>query len=125
MIKMSEVLDIVKDMTITYEQKVLALAMAAENSLNVLNVTKELKRLKEADIICDLFEGEAPYRPRYIVPDYELFMKNGSGFLDLKPAKNIHDATNNLLILYRHVPSITSFPVYIGNIDYLLEPYIE
>ncbi|MBY6828978.1 DUF3029 family protein, partial [Clostridium botulinum] len=64
-------------------------------------------------------------RPRYICPDYEKFMKQGSEFLNLNPPKDIWEATNNLLILYKHVPSITSMPVYIGNIDTLLDPFIS
>jgi YjjI family glycine radical enzyme len=120
-----EVLKIVKDQTITYEQKVLSLARAAEDSLEVLNIPKETQDLRDEGIICDLFEGHAPYRPRYIVPDYEKFMKQGSKFLELDPPEDIWEATHNLLILYKHVPSITSFPVYIGNIDELLEPFVK
>ena len=56
--------------------------------------------------------------------NYEKFMKEGCQFLQLNPPKNIWEATNHLLIFYRHVPSITTMPVYIGNIDYLLEPFI-
>ena len=122
---MSETLNIIKDKTLTYEQKVLSLARAAENSLSVMNVSDKGKEYIKEGIICDLNEGNAPCRPRYIVPDYEKFMKNGSEFLGLKPATDIWEATNNLLILYKHVPSITSFPVYIGNIDKLLEPFIK
>lgn len=122
---MSDILNIIQDSTLTYSQRVLALAQAAENTLNVLDIDEDAQKLRSEGIICDLFEGNAPYRPRYIVPDYEKFIKNGSVFLDLKPATNIWEATNNLLILYKHVPSITSYPVYIGNIDKLLDPYIE
>lgn len=122
---MSDVLSIIKDKTLTYEQRVLTLAQAAENSINVLNISEEVRKLMDEGVICGLYEGNTPYRPRYIVPDYEKFMKNGSEFLGLKPAKDIWEATNNLLILYKHVPSITSFPVYLGNIDTLLEPYVE
>ncbi len=122
---MSDVLNIIKNKTLTYEQRVMALAQSAENNINVLNISAEVNKLMEEGAICGLNEGNAPYRPRYIVPDYERFMKNGSEFLGLKPPKDIWEATNNLLILYKHVPSITSFPVYIGNIDTLLEPYIE
>ena len=122
---MSDILKIVKDRTQTYEQKLVSLARAAENTLEVLNLTKEFKDYKAEGIICDLNEGNAPYRPRYIVPDYELFMKRGSEFLRLKPAADIWEATNNLLILYRHVPSITTMPVYVGNLDTLLEPYVK
>ncbi|SDY91713.1 glycine radical enzyme, YjjI family [Proteiniborus ethanoligenes] len=122
---MSNILDIIKDKTLTFEQRVVSLAKAAENSIDVLDISPEAQKLRDEGIICDLFEGNAPYRPRYIVPDYEKFMEKGSEFLGLKPANDIWEATNNLLILYKHVPSITTFPVYIGNIDTLLEPYIE
>ena len=121
---MNNILKIIKNGTLTYEQKVLTLARAAEDSLDVLNINSDTQKLRDEGIICDLFEGHAPYRPRYIVPNYEKFMKNGSAFLNLKPPTDIWEATNSLLILYRHVPSISSFPVYIGNIDTLLEPFV-
>lgn len=122
---MNEVEKIIKDPTLTYEQRLVSLAHAAEDSLNVLNISAEAQKLRDEGIICDLFEGHAPYRPRYIIPDYEKFMKDGCEFLGLEPATDIWDAVNNLLILYKHVPSITTMPVYLGNIDYLLDPYIE
>ncbi|MBU3190693.1 YjjI family glycine radical enzyme [Clostridium bowmanii] len=121
---MNNILEIIKNGTLTYEQKVLTLARAAEDSIDVLNIKKDTQKLRDEGIICDLFEGHAPYRPRYIVPNYEKFMKNGSEFLGLMPPKDIWEATNSLLILYRHVPSITSFPVYVGNIDDLLQPFV-
>ena len=122
---MKRALEIIKDQTLTYEQKVLSLAREAEDSLNVLNISEGVQKLRDEDIVCDLFEGSAPYRPRYIVPDYEKFMKEGSQFLALDPPEDLEDAINNLLILYKHVPSISSFPVYIGNLDTLLNPFIE
>ncbi|MGL4909977.1 MAG: YjjI family glycine radical enzyme, partial [Cetobacterium sp.] len=70
-------------------------------------------------------EGNAPYRPRYIVPDYDIFMNNGSKFLNIEKPTNIWEAVHGLLILYKHVPSITTMPVYLGNIDYLLEPFVK
>ncbi|MDF2609175.1 MAG: hypothetical protein K0R92_649 [Lachnospiraceae bacterium] len=123
-IELDKVLSIIKDNKLTYNQKVLNLAQAAEDSLSVFNITEETKEYIEARIICDLNEGNAPYKARYILPDYEKFMKNGSKFLELEPPKDIWEATNNLLILYKHVPSVTSFPVYAGNLDTLLEPFI-
>lgn len=122
---MDNILNIIKDNTLTYEQKIITLARVAENSLNVLDISDEVQQYRDENIICDLNEGNAPYRPRYIVPDYDKFMKNGSEFLGLKPPTDLWEAINNLLILYKHVPSITSFPVYIGNIDTLLEPFIK
>lgn len=119
------VLDIIKDKTLTYEQKVLALARAAENSLDVLQIDSETQEYRDKGVICDLFEGAAPYRPRYILADFEKFLKKGSKFLRLTPPKNIWEACNNLLIFYHNIPSITSYPVYIGNLDTLLEPFVD
>lgn len=122
---MNDVLKTIKDPTLTYEQRLVSLAKLAENSLQVLNISPEAEALRKEGVICDLFEGNAPYRPRYIVPDYEKLMKSGCEFLRLKPPTNLWEAINTLLIFYKHVPSITTFPVYIGNLDTLLEPFIE
>jgi len=121
---MNQVLEIVKDAKLTYHQKVVSLARAAENSIQVLNISEEINRLRREGIICDLFEGHAPYRPRYIVPDYARFLEQGSKFLGLSAPETLEDAADHLLILYKHVPSITTFPVYIGNLDELFEPFI-
>lgn len=122
---MNNIEKIIKDNILTYEQKVLALAKEAENTLQVLNIDNKTTEYINEGIICSLFEGNAPYRPRYILPDYQKFMEKGSKFLKLDKPQTIWEAVNNLLILYKHVPSITSFPVYIGNIDELLNPYID
>lgn len=122
---MKGVREVLESKILTYEQKVMSLAKLAENSIEPLMMSDELKSTIEKGVICDLFEGNAPYRPRYIVPDYEKFMKQGSSFLELEPAEDLEDALNNLLILYKHVPSITSFPVYIGNLDTLMDPYLS
>ncbi|MGL4988130.1 MAG: glycyl radical enzyme domain-containing protein, partial [Cetobacterium sp.] len=119
------ILDTIKSQAITFEQKVITLARLAESTLEVLNKSESLKKYIEDGIICDLFEGNAPYRPRYIVPDYDIFMNNGSKFLNIEKPTNIWEAVHGLLILYKHVPSITTMPVYLGNIDYLLEPFVK
>lgn len=56
----------------------------AENNIEVLNKSHKLKKYIKDGIICDLFEGNAPYRPRYILPDYNLFIEQGSEFLGLQ-----------------------------------------
>lgn len=117
--------NIIKDTTLTFEQRVVALARQAENSIHVLNIDERTQELRNTGIICDLFEGNAPYRPRYILPNYEKLMKDGCEFLQLQPPTNIWEATHTLLIFYKHVPSITTMPVYIGNIDELLEPFVK
>jgi YjjI family glycine radical enzyme len=124
-----EILDTIKSATLTHEQKVCTLAGKADSLLEVLDLPEGLSELLDQPIetqcICDLFEGHAPMRPRYIIPDYEKFMKEGSKFLQLDPPKDIYEAINSLLIFYKHVPSITNFPVYVGALDKLLDPYLK
>ena len=118
------VLNVVKDKTKTYSQQVLALAQLAEGEDRTIDYSKEFLKAKEEGIICDLNEGKLPYRPRYICPDYKLLLEKGSEFLNLEPALDLYEACNNLLIMYKNVPSITTFPVFLGNLDELLEPFV-
>lgn len=124
------ILNIIKSPTLTHEQKVAAMAGQADSLLEVLELPEGLEELLNAPIettkcICDLAEGHAPVRPRYIIPDYAKFLKEGSKFLKLEPATDLYEALNNLLIFYKHVPSVTNFPVYVGQLDELLEPFID
>ncbi|MDD6615546.1 MAG: YjjI family glycine radical enzyme [Lachnospiraceae bacterium] len=119
------VIDIVTSKSLTYEQKVVSLAHAAEDTLDVLNIPEKTKHYMEIGAICNLNEGNGPYRPRYIMPDYEKAVKQGCVFLQLDPPKNLDELLNFLMILYRHVPSITSYPVFLGELDKLIEPFLE
>lgn len=128
--KQKDILGIIQNPLLTHEQKVTELSRAAENLLTVLDEPEGIEKYMRCEddkrCICNLFEGDAPYRPRYICPDYPVFLKNGSRFLDLPaPKKDIWEVLNSLLILYHNVPSITNYPVFIGNLDELLELYIE
>ncbi|MDY3118062.1 MAG: YjjI family glycine radical enzyme [Peptoniphilus sp.] len=118
--------DVQKDTAQTYEQQTYRLAKIAENSMDY-PVAKDdaFYDLYEKGEICDLDEGHAPYAPRYILPDYEKYLKEGSDFLRIEPPKTLLEATTALLVMYHHVPSITRFPVYIGALDDLLEPFVE
>lgn len=120
---MSEVSNIIKDPKLTYAQQVLALARLAENHDDTLPLESEFEQALKDQTLCDLGEGRAPYRPRYILPDYAKLMKDGCRFLEIAPPSDIWEATNALLIFYKHVPSITSFPVYLGNFTELFEPF--
>lgn len=117
-------LKIIKDDTLTYHQTVLTLARDAENSIDVLHIPEHIQKMRDSGVICDLFEGHAPYRPRYIVPDYGRLMREGCEFLKLEAPTSLEDALDTLLIFYKHVPSITSFPVYLGNIDTLIDGFV-
>lgn len=123
----SDILDVVTSKSSTYQQKLYNLANVAERLVDpreVLGYTDEEMMYIENNMICDLNEGYAIYRPRYIVPDYEVLIKNGCKFLSLEAPKDIDELLDSLLILYSHVPSITSFPVFIGDLDKLIDPFI-
>lgn len=123
------ILGIIKSPSLTHEQKLTNLACQADSLMEVLDLPEGLDELLNApsgkQCICDLSEGHAPMRPRYIVPDYEKFMKEGSCFLQLAPPTDLYEALDHLLILYKHVPSVTNYPVYVGHLDLLLEPFID
>ncbi len=126
--KINEILDTAKSKSLTYEQKHHALANIAErlvDPIEVLSYTEEEVASIEDGFICDLNEGNTPYRPRYIVPDYSIFTKNGCQFLDMKAPENLDELLDGLLILYHNVPSVTSYPVFIGELDQLIDPFIK
>lgn len=120
-----EILDILSDGTLTHEQQVFALAKLAENLLPQPQspATAEFGELMQRGLVNDMGEGHAPYAPRYILPDYEKFVRQGSAFLRLEPPKSLAELLNHLLILYKNVPSVTHFPVYLGNFGQLMEPF--
>ena len=121
---LSEALKIIQDPTLTYKQELLALARLGESTDDSLRYSDEYYEAKKKGALCDLNEGVMPYRPRYICPDYELLFEKGCKFLELDPPKDLLEALNALEIFYCHVPSITSFPVYLGDLDKLLEPFV-
>ena len=122
-----DIIDIVTSKTMTTEQKLIGLGNTAErliSPIELLGYTEEEMSYVNNQMICDLNEGYALYRPRYIVPDYSVYIKNGCDFLQLDPPNDLDECLDGLLILYSHVPSITSFPVFIGHLDSLLEPFM-
>ena len=121
---LSEALSIIQDPTLTYHQELLALARLGESTDRSLRYSDEYYAAKEKGALCDLNEGVMPYRPRYICPDYDLLFRKGCDFLQLDPPSDLAEALNVLEIFYCHVPSITSFPVYLGDLDSLLEPFV-
>lgn len=106
-------------------QKRNRLAAQAESTLPAPGLSPQVQRFLEEGILCTLFEGNAPYRPRYVVPDYGKLMRQGSAYLNLTPPKDLFEAVSALLTAYRYVPSITGYPVFVGQLDDLLEPFWE
>lgn len=116
---------IVTSPVLSPEQKRHFLALEAENNLPYPQLPAEARRALDEGVICDMFEGHAPYKPRYVLPDYARFLAHGSEWLELEGAKDLDDALSLLTILYHHVPSVTSMPVYLGQLDALLQPYVR
>lgn len=115
-----------QDTAQTYGQQTSRLAKIAENVMDYpVKGEDAFYELYDKGEICDLDEGHAPYAPRYILPDYEKYLKEGSDFLRMEPPKTLLEATTALLVMYHHVPSVTRFPVYIGALDDLLEPFVQ
>ncbi len=116
--------EIIRDPNLSFHQRRHYLAALAEESLPYPQLSDAAAQALADGVINDLFEGPAPYRARYILPDYALFLKNGSEHLELGPANSFDEALNHLLIIYTQVPSITAFPVYLGDLDKILAPYL-
>ncbi|HBU8852740.1 YjjI family glycine radical enzyme [Citrobacter sp. Cs237] len=116
---------IVTSPVLSPEQKRHFLALEAENILPYPALPAGARQALDDGVICDMFEGHAPFKPRYVLPDYARFLRNGSAWLELEGAQDLDDALSLLTILYHHVPSVTSMPVYLGQLDALLQPYVK
>lgn len=117
-------LKIVGDTSLTHEQAMMNLSKIPGQFVYGFVPPQGYGRLLDQGILSDLGEGYAPISPRYILPDYDLFLKKGCRFLRIDPPKNLFEAIEALKMFYRHIPSITNFPVYLGRLDRMLQPFI-
>ncbi|MEX2323087.1 MAG: YjjI family glycine radical enzyme [Acidimicrobiia bacterium] len=117
--------DLITAPALSYRQRLHQLALLAEDLMPYPKLSAAAEHALASGLVCDLAEGHAPYRPRYLLPDYAVALRNGSDYLELAPAADFEDAITNLQILYHNVPSITSYPVYFGDLDTLLLPYLD
>ena len=58
---------IVTSPVLSPEQKRHFLALEAENNLPYPQLPAEARRALDEGVICDMFEGHAPYKPRYVL----------------------------------------------------------
>lgn len=117
-------LQIIQDPTLTFQQQVIELYHLGENSDHTIQYSEAYHEAFRKGAICDLNEGSMPFRPRYFCPDYDLLLQKGCKFLNLDPPQDLMEALNVLEIFYAHTPTVGTFPVYLGDIDRLLEPYV-
>jgi YjjI family glycine radical enzyme len=116
---------VVEDPALSYRQRVQRLAALAEDALEPPPVSDACALALDKRVVCDMYEGNAPYRPRYVLPDYARLLANGSSYLELAAPQDLDEAVTLLLCAYSQVPSITGYPVYLGDIDRLLEPFTD
>lgn len=116
---------IVNDPTLSVAQKARALSLQAENALDYPPLDDETQAALDARIICDMYEGHAPYKPRYVLSDYKVVLTQGSEWLELPVPVGLDEAIHTLMVAYHHVPSVTGMPVYIGQLDDLLLPFCD
>ncbi len=117
--------DTISSPMLTYRQRLQRLAQVGENLLDPPKLSPEAEDALATGLLCDLHEGPAPYRPRYVLPDYVRALRQGSAYLELDPPQDLEEALSFLRILYQQVPSITTFPVFLGDLDTLLEPFVD
>jgi hypothetical protein len=62
---------LVTDRTLGYDQKVRRLAALATDALPYPILSADCAEALSKRVICDMYEGNAPFTARYILPDYE------------------------------------------------------
>lgn len=116
---------IVEDASLSVAQKARQLAIAADDLLAYLPLEAQTQRALDERVICDMYEGHAPYTPRYVLADFSVVLRRGSDHLELPAPTSLADAIHTLMIAYHHVPSVTGMPVYLGQLDELLLPFCD
>lgn len=109
---------------LAYDQRVRRLAALAANELPYPALSPLAAEALDSRVICDMYEGHRPITPRYVLPDYAKALRQGVKYLELEPPTTLDDALSCLTILYSQVPSVTTYPVYLGDLDALLEPFV-
>ncbi len=124
----NDILNLIKSTETTTHQKVIGLMHLAKNVLDpreVLNYTEQdWDFIQNKEYICDLGEGNALFVPRYTLPDFWVYINKGCKYLDLPKPKDLDELLDGLLILYSNTPSVGAFPVYVGDIDSMIEPFL-
>ena len=115
---------LVQDGTLSFDQRLRRLAALATEALPYPALSPDCREALDKRVICDMYEGNAPYAARYILPDYERALRQGLQYLELPPPTNLDDALAFLQMMYANVPSVTTYPVYLGDLDKVLAPFV-
>lgn len=117
-------IELVRDGTLAYDQKLRRLAALATEAVPYPILSDACTAALDKRVICDMYEGNAPYTARYILPDYERAIRQGLAYLEMPPPTDLDDALAFLQVMYAHVPSVTTYPVYLGDLDKVLAPFV-
>ncbi|HYF92700.1 MAG TPA: YjjI family glycine radical enzyme [Symbiobacteriaceae bacterium] len=116
---------VLRDTSLTPDQRRATLAVGAAKVLPHLPYSDAACQALAEGTVCMLGEVPLPFWPRYTAPDYARLLRQGSEYLRLKPARDLHDALAGLLSAYQYSATVTLEPVWLGNLDTLLEPYFD
>ena len=116
--------ELVQSATLSYDQKLRRLATLATEALPYPDISDACAVALDKRVICDMYEGHAPFTPRYVLPDYELAVRRGLDHLEMPAPTTLDDALAFLQVMYTHVPSVTTYPVYLGDLDKVLAPFV-
>lgn len=116
--------DLLTSPALTYDQRLRRLAGLAVSAMPYPEISARCREALDKRIVCDMYEGNRPFAPRYVLPDYARALRQGSAYLELDAPTTLAEALSFLTILYGHVPSVTTYPVYLGDLDALLTPYV-
>ena len=89
--KIEKLRSIANDATLSPAQKKHYLALEAENLLPYPALDPDTQQALDERVICDMYEGHAPYKPRYVLPDYGIVLKHGSKYLELPVPETLLD----------------------------------
>ena len=78
----NQVRSVIDDPNILEEQKRVAMMDAAFKTLPYPPVSEAALEALGQGVICLLGEGPAPYHPRYVAPDYQKLLEQGSAFFE-------------------------------------------
>ena len=92
--------------TLTYDQRLRRLAGLAVSAMPYPTLSQACREALDKRVICDMFEGNRPFAPRYVLPDYATLLRNGSAHLELEPPHTLAEALSVLTIAYGHVTSM-------------------
>ena len=76
--------ELVRDPALGYDQKLRRLAALATEAIPYPPLSEPCRQALDKRIICDMFEGHAPYTARYILPDYEQALRQGALWDEVK-----------------------------------------